>query len=110
MRERLSRGARRDAAPAPVQRGGGRPLSSAEREAVGHAKETFRLENIRIHTGHGAAAAAEAHGAEALAQGPHILLPFASPATSHGRALIRHEVTHALQHQAGLSAMQSVDT
>jgi hypothetical protein len=110
MRERLSRSPRREPVSTPLQGGGGRPLRAEEREAVGATADTFRLENIRIHTGDRAAAAVHARGAEAMAQGTHVLLPHVAPTRSQGRALLRHEVAHALQHQAGLTATQSVDT
>src|SRR5690349_18618365 len=110
MRERLSRSARREAVSAPQRLGSGRPLRAEERAAVGATPGTFRLEHIRIHADEHAAAAVGARGAEAMAQGAHVFLPHAPAATTDGRALIRHEVAHALQHQAGLTATQSVDT
>jgi len=84
-------------APAHLELGGGRPLSTLER--AGFERELGQdLSHVRLHTGLDAERATDAAGARALTTGSHIILaPDAAPGASASPRVIRHELAHVLQ-------------
>jgi hypothetical protein len=62
----------------------------------------FSFDDVRVHTGGDAAAAADLLGANALTQGRNIYFGAGrfAPATADGRRLLAHELTHVVQQRA----------
>jgi hypothetical protein len=99
---------RRSAGPAPrsapsivheVLRSGGQPLDPGARGAA-EARLGHDFGRVRVHTDERAAESAAAVRATAYSVGDHIVFGRAAyaPATPSGRALLRHELVHTLQH------------
>jgi hypothetical protein len=80
----------------------GAPLPERLRRRLERAVSAS-LDDVRVHTGAEAAAAAHALGAEAYAIGRDIYFSRGAydPSSSRGQRLIAHEVAHAVQHAGG---------
>jgi hypothetical protein len=78
--------------------GSGKPLDSATREEM-EARFGRDFGDVRIHDNESASASAFAAGARAYTYGRDIVFGpgFYSPASSTGRRLIAHELTHVIQ-------------
>ena len=61
------------------------------------------LDHVRIHTGHAANAAARAINARAFTLGSHVYFADGelAPGSDRGDRLLRHELTHVIQHDEG---------
>lgn len=78
--------------------GGGQPLSQSE-QAFFEPRFGHDFSQVRVHTGPQANVAAKTLQAKAFATGNHIVLGAGqySPATTQGRKLLAHELTHTIQ-------------
>lgn len=121
--QRSPRGEAPEAVPQSVYevlRSPGQPLDATKRQhhqtAIGHD-----LGAIRIHNDAAAGMAASDMNAHAFTIGSHIVVADDGPdlSTPDGRALLRHELTHATEHQApwnpqmdgvGMLSMQATDS
>jgi hypothetical protein len=106
--KRLARGAAPaempSGAPPHVQaalRGAGRPLDPAVREDM-ETRFGHDFAGVRIHTDEAASASAASLGARAYTLGTRIAFAAGqyAPASSEGRHLVAHELTHVLQQSA----------
>jgi hypothetical protein len=81
-----------------ASRGAGRPLERSVSQTLGAGMGTS-VEDVRVHTGEGAAALARAVSARAFTVGSDIYFGNGEyrPGTSDGNALIAHEVAHTIQ-------------
>ena len=81
-----------------ASRGGGRPLERSVAETLGSGMGTS-VDEVRVHTGEGAAALARAVSARAFTVGSDIYFGRSEyrPGTPGGNELIAHEVAHTIQ-------------
>ncbi|HYO69713.1 MAG TPA: DUF4157 domain-containing protein [Archangium sp.] len=87
----------------------GKALESSSQPLDTQARAFFEprlgrdLSDVRIHTSDAAAKSAQAIGASAYTVGNHIVFAEQqySPATTHGRRLLAHELAHVLQQEGG---------
>lgn len=110
-KEMVNRAASDSATTAPAEAalhaitGNGVPLSSAAR-AYFEPRFDYDFSQVRIHTGAEAAKAADSIQARAYTIGPNIV--FApheyAPATTEGRRLLAHELTHVVQQNTALTS------
>lgn len=79
-------------------KGGGQPLSQADRDFF-EPRFGRSLENVRVHSGLNANAAAKSINARAFTLGNQIMFSSGEyrPSTESGRRLLAHELTHTLQ-------------
>ena len=79
-------------------RSAGTPLDPATRSTM-RGRLGLDFGDVRIHTGPGAEASAQAVGARAFTVGQHVVFGAGgfNPATSEGRGLLAHELAHVVQ-------------
>jgi hypothetical protein len=84
-------------------RGGGSPLPTSLRQPI-ESRLGADLSGVAVHTGSDAAAAAGAIGARAFTYGSDVYFGAGQydPASTSGRHLIAHELTHTLQQTGGV--------
>ena len=97
-------------AAADATRGGGRPLSAAER-AYFEPRFGRSFGAVEIHDDAPAHAAARGIGARAYALGRHVAFAAGAyaPGSDAGRALLAHELAHTVQQSAGDPPRAGVD-
>jgi Domain of unknown function (DUF4157) len=87
------------------------PLDENTRVAM-ESRHRAELHDVRVHTDSVAASSAQALRAEAYTSGRDIYFAAGkySPATTHGRQLISHEIFHVIQQGRGLTPQRTEST
>jgi hypothetical protein len=89
-------------------RSSGQPLDTSTR-AFFEPRFGYDFSGVRLHVGAGAAESAQALNALAYTVGSHIVFGAEQhQPTTHGKHLLAHELTHVVQNQSGLAAMDAV--